>query len=148
MVYHVSPRDIAILVGGIVQGRFSSMGGAGGIDLHIAIDGEGVHGIYEGHDFSLTLSEQMNTLGFSFKMKVPLHPEETHRDYYSSLSRIIGDTTVEIQGDTYSARGIIRKYTQQIKSPNDIFNDLWNYIMKDPFSKVLREITANRHSKL
>lgn len=145
MIYHTSPRDTAILAGGFVQGRFSSMGDAGGIDLNIVTDEEGIHGKYEGHDFSLSISEQMNTLGFNFKMKVPEGYDQ--KNHYPNLSRLIGDTIVEIQKGTYKAQGIIRKHTQQIKSPNDILNDLWNYIMKDPFSRVQRDIIAHKHSR-
>lgn len=141
MPYKTSPRDIAVLAGGFVQGRFSLMGGAGGIDLHIVTDEEGIHGRYRSHDFSLIISEQINSFKFSFKMKVPVYPERAQKNHYYNLSRIIGDTTVEIQQGNYSAHGNIRKHIQQIKSPNDVLNDLWNYIMKDPFSRVQRETT-------
>ena len=138
MVYQTTPRDIAVLAGGFVQGRFSSMGGASGLDLHIVTDAEGIHGKYEGHDFSLTISEQMHTLEFRFEMKVPAS-KELPRQHYPNLSRIIGNTTIEVQQGSYSARGFIRKHPQQIKSANDVLSDLWNYIMKGPFSMIHRE---------
>ncbi len=147
MIHRISPRDIAVLAGGFVQGRFSSMGGAGGIDIHLITDEHGVHGKYEGHDFSLTVYEKINSLEFEFKMKVPVQYAEVQRNHYPGLSRIIGDTTIELQQDTYLAKGNIRKSPQQIKSPNDILNDLWNYIMKEAFSLVQRKAfhTRSRH---
>lgn len=139
MVHKANPRDLAVLAGGFVQGRFSSMGGAGGIDLHIVTDESGVHGKYENYDFSLYLSEELNHLKFRFEMKVPPIPEPYEEGHsYAQLSRLIGETLIEQKKDVYIARGVIRKHSQQIRSANEILNDLWNYVIKEPFSKVQR----------
>ena len=140
-------EDYAKRLGGFVQKKFDNIGPAGGISLgiHGAIveDGYGVTGQYKGVEFTLAFSNETPTmLRFHYTLKLPkkmegLGPEREGKDMTRLLGHAITEYNTSLDGKpTCEISCDINESPHSINQPEDLFGDLWNYVVKKPLGKA------------
>lgn len=120
-------------------------GGAGGIDLGLDIDGEGiVEGKYKGHKFEAYFTvDPRNRLSFHFSYE--LHAGESGhkpevRPRKEGLTRLIGKPKREKPEvpNTMSICYPIKTPRANIRNPKDVYNNIWANALKEVFLEMLR----------
>lgn len=140
-------RDCSLLLGGYLQGRFAKAGaGVGGIDLSVGSDEKGFHGVYKGREFSGYFEKnEKGNLVFYFHLNeryISFLKSEDIPHRKSQLTKLLempvySSSLSNINNLVISCK--ILRPVENIRSPNDIFNDLWDNILKDVFFYLNRK---------